>query len=154
MSLRDELIAKGLITPVEEFSATAEALRKKGEVLAARDSDYFKGPRISTAPSSANVNGKKKATGAKGNNKKGKSRGQSEQVSVNVKQAKQSGEKTGRTNVCPLCGTSVPYGEMLAHKAKMHGEKMYTASPPGKHSSSQWVQVVQGGLPGLGKNHR
>lgn len=53
--------------------------------------------------------------------------------------------------VCILCGKRVPRGKLLEHKQNVHGETMYTHSPARYRTSSLWVQIVQGGLPGLGK---
>lgn len=53
--------------------------------------------------------------------------------------------------VCILCGRSVAKGELLKHKAMAHGEMQVTPSPAQKTSANGWVNVVSGGLPGLGK---
>lgn len=55
---------------------------------------------------------------------------------------------------CILCGQSIEAGKMLVHKQNVHGEKPYSSSTVGRSPSSQWVQIYQGGLPGLGKRHR
>lgn len=55
---------------------------------------------------------------------------------------------------CILCGKKIPKGHLLEHKSQIHGEKMYEASPVRKSSTNNWVNVVQGGLPSLGKNSR
>ena len=53
---------------------------------------------------------------------------------------------------CPLCGERLSRGKMLEHKAQAHGERSIppAASAP-RRRKHVWVQVVQGGLPGLGK---
>lgn len=62
--------------------------------------------------------------------------------------------KSGGGVVCILCGKRVPKGKLLEHKQDVHGEAMYVCSPARYRPSSPWVQIVQGGLPGLGKRHR
>jgi len=54
---------------------------------------------------------------------------------------------------CVLCGKMVKSGTLLEHKRNVHGEN---ESPPrlglwGLGTSSGWVTIWQGGLPGLGK---
>jgi hypothetical protein len=57
--------------------------------------------------------------------------------------------------ICIRCGERIPYGDMLKHKEKIHGERMYVPSPIKRSkSSSFWVHIVQGGLPSLGKRSR
>jgi hypothetical protein len=53
---------------------------------------------------------------------------------------------------CPLCGERVSRGKMLEHKELIHGERSTPRgeSVPGRRKQV-WVQVLQGGLPGLGK---
>lgn len=56
--------------------------------------------------------------------------------------------------VCPLCGLVLPKGSVLEHKAVVHGEKKFSASPVRRRSPNAWVSVVGGGLPSLGKRRR
>lgn len=52
---------------------------------------------------------------------------------------------------CVLCGMAVEPGQLLAHKWKFHAENP-TPEPQRRRKARQpWVQVVSGGLPGLGK---
>lgn len=53
--------------------------------------------------------------------------------------------------VCILCGERVPKNGLLKHKADAHGELQVTPSPVRSKGSDVWVNVFQGGLPGLGK---
>lgn len=53
--------------------------------------------------------------------------------------------------VCVLCGQLVHAGTLLTHKAEVHGESRVTPSPVRSKGSNVWVNVFQGGLPGLGK---
>lgn len=55
--------------------------------------------------------------------------------------------------VCVLCGEPVAQGTLLQHKEQRHGETRVTSSPVHPTKASQWVSIVQGGLPGLGKRH-
>ena len=54
---------------------------------------------------------------------------------------------------CILCGVRVPKGDLLKHKADVHGEMQVTPSPVRSKGTNAWVSVYQGGLPGLGKRH-
>ena len=56
--------------------------------------------------------------------------------------------------VCPLCGVRVPPRQMLEHKQRIHGETPVVPSPAQPYRDNQWVSVVSGGLPSLGKNSR
>jgi hypothetical protein len=53
---------------------------------------------------------------------------------------------------CPLCGERISRGKMLEHKELIHGERSASREEgvPGRRKQV-WVQIVQGGLPGLGK---
>lgn len=58
----------------------------------------------------------------------------------------------GRSTICPLCGKSIPSGNILMHKHDEHGESMYSASTTGaSRRTGLWVAMFQGGAPGLGK---
>jgi hypothetical protein len=52
---------------------------------------------------------------------------------------------------CVLCGALIQKGKMLEHKAKVHGEREITPSVTPTRQRNVWVQILQGGLPGLGK---
>lgn len=56
--------------------------------------------------------------------------------------------------LCPLCGKLIPPGQLLDHKQVNHGESKIVPSPAQPHKGNQWVSVVSGGLPSLGKNSR
>ena len=56
--------------------------------------------------------------------------------------------------ICPLCGMRVPPRQLLEHKQRVHGEKTVVPSPAQPHKENQWVSIVSGGLPSLGKNSR
>ena len=55
---------------------------------------------------------------------------------------------------CALCGKDIPVGQMLAHKSSAHGEAKVVPSPTQPLHSNQWVSIVQGGLPSLGKRSK
>lgn len=59
--------------------------------------------------------------------------------------------RTGKSEICPLCGKSVERGGMLMHKRDFHGEAMYSPSPRRTMRRCSWVAIYQGGAPGLGK---
>lgn len=61
---------------------------------------------------------------------------------------------TSKSTVCPLCGVSIPSGQILDHKRVRHGERINASSPQMPHSPNRWVKVYGGGLPGLGKRSR
>ena len=56
--------------------------------------------------------------------------------------------------ICPLCGNRVAFRKILDHKELLHGEQKILPSPVQPHRKGQWVSVVSGGLPSLGKNSR
>jgi hypothetical protein len=62
--------------------------------------------------------------------------------------------KSRKPLICALCGVTIPYGSMLAHKEEVHGEKRVTLSPARVIKSDGWVSVFQGGLPSLGRNSK
>lgn len=57
----------------------------------------------------------------------------------------------GEPVLCLLCGQLVHAGTLLTHKSEVHGESRVTPSPVRSKGSNVWVNVFQGGLPGLGK---
>lgn len=74
-------------------------------------------------------------------------------VNVNVYQNRWLSKRSTGLN-CVLCGAKIAFGELLAHKEKVHGEGQVSRTPPRlTERKSVWVSVVQGGLPGLGKRH-
>jgi hypothetical protein len=56
--------------------------------------------------------------------------------------------------LCPLCGGRFSSGKILDHKVNSHNEKRFTPIQKHVHKENQWVLVVSGGLPSLGKNHK
>lgn len=53
---------------------------------------------------------------------------------------------------CPLCGGRLQAGGLIDHKVEAHGENRRTPSTTGNRGPrNTWIQVVSGGLPGLGK---
>ena len=74
-------------------------------------------------------------------------------VDVSAYQTRRLGRGSSGLN-CVLCGARVAFGEMLAHKEKVHGEARVSRSQTGLNAGrSVWVSIFQGGLPGLGKRH-
>lgn len=55
-----------------------------------------------------------------------------------------------RGNICILCGATVPHGQLLDHKALVHGERQITPSPIREVHPPDAV-FVRGGSPGLRK---
>jgi hypothetical protein len=68
------------------------------------------------------------------------------------KGSKKSPSKAG--TVCPLCGLRIPPRQILEHKHRVHGEAQVVPSPIQPRKENQWVSMVSGGLPSLGKNSR
>lgn len=64
---------------------------------------------------------------------------------------KSSGQFSGLR--CFLCNEPIPAGKLLEHKRVVHGEREVRA-PLKTAKRSQWVSVVQGGLPSLGKRRK
>jgi hypothetical protein len=56
--------------------------------------------------------------------------------------------------ICILCGEVLPKGGMLSHQAEIHGHRKVVPSPPKSPVKPQWVSIVGGGLPSLGKRRR
>jgi hypothetical protein len=52
---------------------------------------------------------------------------------------------------CVLCGLNIPPGELLRHKEFAHGEEIVPRVTQTAEPKIQWINIVQGGLPGLGK---
>lgn len=74
------------------------------------------------------------------------------------KRGSRSGRRGAVTTVngvfCVLCGKLVERGKLLNHKQEVHNERMFVESPAQTPRSRNWIVVVSGGLPSLGKRSR
>lgn len=60
-------------------------------------------------------------------------------------------KKHAKALICVLCGLKIPFGGLLKHKELIHGEKVVPRQVQTNSKKSQWIKIVQGGLPSLGK---
>lgn len=75
--------------------------------------------------------------------------------SLKLKRSNETKSKDRSKIVCILCGEKIQRGQMLEHKREVHGEdRLNTKHRRCYRKSSQWIQIVSGGLPGLGKRNR
>lgn len=57
---------------------------------------------------------------------------------------------TQKKTVCQLCGETIPFGKIIAHKTASHGEQI-SGSTVGKNKRPTWTPIYNGGLTGLKK---
>ncbi|TVT50499.1 MAG: hypothetical protein FHP94_03175 [Denitromonas halophila] len=147
-SLREQLIAEGVIRPVEAFKAKAEALNAAYEKQqSTADKSRHGGEAV------GKLDGPKISSGGKGQQKKKPSRTSPNRNRSAILRAPlilRSGYRPKQTKiVCPLCGLVLHRGEMTSHKIARHGESLDGATH-GKRRAT-YIRIVQGGSPGLRK---
>jgi len=129
-SLQEQLIALGVAVP-ETHATQKGSRRRRANAIASSSPDLPVAPK---PPSKKKSGKKRKQTTPKHSGK--------------VRKPAANGV------VCILCGQRVEHGKMFHHKKDAHGEQMFTESPIQPRRAHNWVSIVSGGLPGLGKRSR
>lgn len=69
--------------------------------------------------------------------------------------SKKSANRKNRANTlhCVLCGLEILSGGLLKHKELAHGEKIVARRAHTDSPKNQWITIIRGGLPSLGKRN-